>query len=75
MTKRDMLLAAALAVAVGLIEPCVELAWKCRGGFETTEACVWGRAYFRVTQVLTPLLLSPLLFGAWFVLTKVVARK
>ena len=75
MTKRDMWLAAALALAVGLVEPYIELAWKCRAGFEATEACVWGRSYFRVAQVLTPLILSPFLFGAWLLLTKIVSRK
>ena len=75
MTKRDVWLAAALSIAIGLAEPYVELAWKCRAGFEAMEPCVWGKAYFRVAQVATIVILSPLLFGLWFLLTRLATRK
>ena len=75
MTKRDVWLAAALSLAVGLAEPYVELAWKCRAGFEASEACVWGEAYFRVAQMATIFILTPLLFGLWFLLTRLASRK
>jgi hypothetical protein len=75
MTKRDIWLAVALSVGIGLIEPYVELAWKCRAGLEQSEACVWGRAYFRAAQLATLLILTPLLFGSWWVLAKLFSRR
>jgi hypothetical protein len=56
-----------LAIAVGLAEPYLELAWKCREGFETSEACVWGRSYFPLSRAAGLLLIAPLTFGVlWF---------
>ena len=75
MTRKSVLGAAILAIAIGLFEPHMELAWNCRSGYEATEACVWGRAYFPLMRVVTPAILSPLLFGAWFVLTWLASRK
>jgi hypothetical protein len=75
MKRSDRWLTAAVALAIGLIEPHVELAWKCREGYVTSEACVWGRAYFPLAQILAPVIFSPLLFGAWLLLTRLMGRK
>jgi len=75
MKRRELWLAASAALVIGLLEPHAELAWKCREGYGASEACVWGRAYFTLAQVLTPLILSPLIFGCWFVLTRLTRRK
>jgi hypothetical protein len=48
------------AVAVGLLEPYVEVAWKCRAGFESSEACVWGRAYLPLGRVAGLVIVAPL---------------
>lgn len=50
----------AIAVVIGLIEPHAELAFKCREGFEHSEACVWGRAYLPLGQVVVPLVVTPI---------------
>jgi hypothetical protein len=43
----SLILRLAIGLAVGLVEPYLELAWKCRAGFETSEACVWRSHGFR----------------------------
>jgi hypothetical protein len=48
------------AVAVGIVEPYAEVAWKCRGGFESSEACVWGRAYLPLGRVAGLVIVAPL---------------
>jgi len=51
-----------LAVLIGLIEPRAEVAFQCRPGFEHSEACVWGRSYLSLGQIVVPLILTPVAF-------------
>ena len=55
---------AVLALVIGLAEPYIEISWKCRRGFESTEACVWGKSYFSLAQWLVPLIVTPVVFVA-----------
>jgi hypothetical protein len=52
-----------VALAVGLVEPSVEVAWKCRAGFETSEACVWGKSYLPLGRAIGLVFVAPLTFG------------
>ena len=52
-----------VALAVGLVEPSLEVAWKCRAGFESSEACVWGRSYLPLGRVVGLVVVAPLTFG------------
>ena len=61
---RSLLLQAAIALAIGLIEPSLEIAWKCRTGLETTEACVWGRSYLPLGRAIGLFVIAPLAFAA-----------
>ena len=58
-----VLIRIAIALVVGLAEPSIELAWKCREGFETSEACVWGKAYLPLSRALGLLIIAPAVFG------------
>jgi hypothetical protein len=53
-----------VALVVGLAEPSLEVAWKCRAGFETSEACVWGRSYLPLGRAVGLVFVAPLTFGA-----------
>lgn len=53
---------AVIALAIGLAEPYIEIAWKCRQGFESTEACVWGKSFFSLAQWLVPLIVTPVVY-------------
>ena len=57
------------ALAVGVVEPYVELAWKCRAGFESSEACVWGRAFLPLGRVAGLVIVAPLTLLALTVAT------
>jgi hypothetical protein len=70
MRIRPWVLRAVAALVVGLAEPYLEIAWKCRRGFETSEACVWGRAYLPLGRWMGLLLIAP----ATFVVLTLVAR-
>jgi hypothetical protein len=65
MTKgsRSLLLLACIALAVGLAEPPIEVAWKCRAGFETSEACVWGKSLFPLGRAVGLVIIAPITFG------------
>ena len=52
-----------LALAVGLVEPSLEVAWKCRAGFETSEACVWGKSYLPLGRAIGLVFVAPVTFG------------
>jgi hypothetical protein len=52
-----------IAVAAGLVEPYAEIAWKCRAGFETSEACVWGKAYLPLGRVAGLVIIAPIAFA------------
>ena len=64
-----------LALAVGLAEPYVELAWKCREGFEASEACVWGRSYFPLGRAVGLILITPLAFVMLWVGRRIWRRR
>ena len=65
MKDRTFVLAsAAAALIIGLAEPSIEIAWKCRAGRETSEACVWGRSYLPLSRALGLLIIAPVVFGA-----------
>ena len=64
-----------LALAVGLAEPYLELAWKCRAGLEASEACVWGRSYFPLSRVMGVALVAPLAFVALVIVRRVWTRR
>ena len=60
------------ALAIGIAEPYVELAWKCRVGMEASEACVWGRAFLPLGRWVAPLFVTPLVFVALLALAACV---
>jgi len=53
---------AVIALAAGALEPPLEVAWKCRSGFESTEACVWGRSFLPLSRVVGIVLIAPVTF-------------
>ena len=57
-----LLLTGLVALAIGIVEPYVEIAWKCRAGLETSEACVWGRSLFPLGRIVSPVVIAPLAF-------------
>lgn len=63
-TTRSRLLRAGIALLVGLAEPPLEVAWKCRAGHEISEACVWGRSLMPLGRIIGLVLIAPLVFGA-----------
>jgi hypothetical protein len=65
----------AIAAAVGFTYPFVELAWKCRAPLATSEACVWGRAYFPVTRWVEPLLVAPVAFVVVMLIERYLVRR
>jgi hypothetical protein len=54
---------ACIALAIGLAEPSLEVAWKCRAGFETSEACVWGKSLMPLGRAVGLVVITPLAFG------------
>jgi hypothetical protein len=60
----NLLTRALIALATGIAEPYVEIAWRCRTGLETSEACVWGRALLPLGRWVAPLLVAPVVFVA-----------
>jgi hypothetical protein len=66
--RRSLLILAGIALAIGLAEPLAELAWKCRSGFETSEACVWGKSYLPLGRAVGLLLIAPITFGVLLLL-------
>jgi hypothetical protein len=68
--SRDQLLCAVVALAAGLIEPLAEIAWKCRAGFESSEACVWGRSYLPLGRAVGLVVIAPLTFVALLLLRR-----
>jgi hypothetical protein len=61
-TRRRRWLLAISALAIGIAEPHVEIAWKCRAGLEASEACVWGRAFLPLGKWLAPVFVAPIAF-------------
>jgi hypothetical protein len=58
MASRRASAAIALVIGslIGIGYPLLDLAWACRSA--TSEACVWGKAYFPLTMVLSVVLLG-----------------
>ena len=61
--SRSLLICAALALIIGIVEPSLEVAWKCRSGQATSEACVWGRSLLPLGRALGLLVVAPIAFG------------
>ena len=61
--SRPTLIRVGLALVIGLAEPYLEIAWKCRTGFEISEACVWGRSLFLLSRGAGLLIVAPLAFA------------
>ena len=70
-TSRPVLICVGLALAVGVVEPYLELAWKCRHGFETSEACVWGRSLLPLGHAAGLLIVAPIAFVVLMLLRQV----
>lgn len=70
-----LLLRLAIAVAIGIAFPYLELVWKCRDGFQTTEACVWGKAYLPLSRSVEPVIVAPIAFLLLTVLTRLRLNK
>ncbi|HEX6370962.1 MAG TPA: hypothetical protein VF006_18730 [Longimicrobium sp.] len=49
---RERLLRGVIAAAVGLAAPSVEIALRCRPPLQTSETCVWLKAYLPLTRPL-----------------------
>jgi hypothetical protein len=64
-----------IALAIGIAFPYLELAWKCREGLATSEACVWGRAYLPLGRWLEPLIITPIAFVIISIVGKLVRRR
>lgn len=56
-----LLVALAAGLAVGLGYPYIDLALACRN--PSSEACVWGKAYFSLTITVSLVLLGPIAAG------------
>src|SRR5215212_3260890 len=63
------------AVAIGLAEPYVEIAWKCRAGFESSEACVWGKSLFTLGRAAGLVIVAPIAFVALTVVAALWPRR
>jgi hypothetical protein len=69
-SPRAILLAqAAVAVTIGVLWPYAELRWKCRAGFEHSEACVWGRSFFSLSRYVEPVIIAPVALVVLVLLT------
>jgi hypothetical protein len=64
--SRALLVLGCLALAVGLAEPPLEVAWKCRAGFESSEACVWGRAFLPLGRAVGLVIITPVTFAVLY---------
>ena len=73
--RAGILIKLVLAAAIGLAYPYLELAWKCRAAVATSEACVWGRAYFPLTRWIEPLLVAPVAFLAIMLIDRYMIRR
>ena len=64
-----------IALVIGFAFPYLELAWKCRDGLATSEACVWGRAYLSLGRWLEPLIITPIAFVILSIVAKLISRR
>lgn len=73
-SRRSLLLRIATAFAIGLAYPHLELAWKCRAPYESSEACVWGRAYLPLGLWIEPLIVTPVAFAVLSLISYMISR-
>jgi hypothetical protein len=64
-----------VAAVVGIAYPHAELAWKCRAGATSSEACVWGRSYMPLSEWVEPLIIGPVVFVLFTVLAYLLSRR
>ena len=70
--SRSLLVLGCIALAVGVAEPPLEVAWKCRAGFESSEACVWGRALLPLGRAAGLVIITPITFGVLYCIRRVL---
>jgi hypothetical protein len=61
--SRGTFLLGLVALVAALAEPFIEVIWKCRQGFESSEACVWGKSLLPLTSAVGLILVAPIVFG------------
>jgi hypothetical protein len=61
--SRSTFLLGLAALVIALSQPFIEVMWKCRQGFESSEACVWGKSLFPLTAGIGLILVTPIVFG------------
>jgi hypothetical protein len=66
--SRGTLLLGLVALVVALAQPFVEVIWKCRQGFESSEACVWGKSLLPLTSAVGLILIAPVAFGVLLII-------
>jgi hypothetical protein len=66
--RHTLVVLACIALAVGLLEPYLEIAWKCRAGFEASEACVWGKSLMPLGRIAGLDIVAPVTFVALLVI-------
>ena len=66
--RQTLVILILVALAIGLAEPLVEVAWKCRAGFETSEACVWGKSLMPLGRIAGLVIVAPLSFAVLLLL-------
>jgi hypothetical protein len=65
----------AFGVVAGLLYPYGELAWTCREGHASSEACVWARAYFPLSRWVEPVIVTPIALGIAWVVARMADRR
>jgi hypothetical protein len=66
--SRGTLLLGLVALVIALAQPFVEVIWNCRRGFESSEACVWGKSLLPLTSAVGLILVAPVVFGVLLVI-------
>jgi hypothetical protein len=62
-SRPSLLTLACIALVIGLVIPVLDVVWKCRAGFETSEACVWGKSLFPLMGAISLVIIAPVTFG------------
>jgi hypothetical protein len=61
--SRSTVVLALAALVIALSQPLVEVIWRCREGYESSEACVWGKSLLPLTVGIGLILVAPIVFG------------
>jgi hypothetical protein len=61
--SRSTVVLALAALVIALAQPFVEVTWHCRAGYESSEACVWGKSLLPLTVGVGLVLVAPIVFG------------